>query len=140
MDPKCDFVLVNNNGNMCTNLCHSMTILVYEAIGKHINPTRYRQIIETASSEKLTVEEQRIVSQDQKHNSTVAQVFYKKRLSRDIAEKGRVCMDKIGGTSRADTNEAISGVVQDLTGAEQSFGINVLSDIFTIHLYSPMMH
>lgn len=127
MDPKCDFVLVNNNGNMCTNLCHSMTILVYEAIGKHINPTRYRQIIETASSEKLTVEEQRIISQDQKHNSTVAQVFYKKRLSRDIAEKGRVCMDKIGGTSRADTNEAISGVVQDLTGAEQSFGINVLS-------------
>ena len=66
LNPTCDNVLVNNQGKMCENLGHAMTIMVYEAISKHINPTRYRQIVETASSDNLTPEEQAIVSKDQK--------------------------------------------------------------------------
>ena len=36
------------------------------AIEKYVNPTRYRQIIETEKDEKLTVEEQVSLSEDQK--------------------------------------------------------------------------
>ena len=49
-----------------------MSLLVHQAIGKHINPTRYRQIIETASNENLPKEDQQTVSADQKHSSVVA--------------------------------------------------------------------
>ena len=35
-----------------------MTMLVHRAIGKYIHLTSYRQIIETKSCERLTVEEQ----------------------------------------------------------------------------------
>ena len=95
LHPKCDNVLVNNNGKMLDNLGHAMTIIVYDAIKKHINPTRYRQIIETASSDQLTLEEQAIVTEDQKHRSTVAKVHYKKKKSREVASKGKTCMEKI---------------------------------------------
>ena len=127
LHPKCDYVLVNNSGKMCMNLCHSMTIIVYEAIGKHINPTRYRQIIETASSDRLTVEEQSIISQDQKHNSNVAQVYYKKRLSREVATKGKQFMEKMAGEKRIETNNAVANVIADIKRSESSFGINIFS-------------
>ena len=32
LKPKTDFLLVTSKGNMCTNLCHSMIILVHSAI------------------------------------------------------------------------------------------------------------
>ena len=50
--------------------------LVFEAIGKYIHPTRYRQIVETESSQFLTTEECQLVSEDQKHSSRVAKVHY----------------------------------------------------------------
>ena len=40
LNPKSDYLLVNTNGNMCDNLGDYMTIIVFEAIGKYINPTR----------------------------------------------------------------------------------------------------
>ena len=46
--------------------------IVYKAIGKYIHPTRYRQIIETTCATNLPQEEQEIVSEDQKHSSSVA--------------------------------------------------------------------
>ena len=57
MFPKCEYLLINTNGNMCHNLCTAMSLLVHDAIGKFINPTRYRQIVETESSERLCAEE-----------------------------------------------------------------------------------
>ena len=54
-------------------------MFVHQAIKKYINPTRYRQIIETKSSERLTSDEQRFISEDQKHSSTVPKIFYKKK-------------------------------------------------------------
>lgn len=138
LNPKCDNVLVNNNGNMLDNLGHAMTIIVYEAIKKHISPTRYRQIIETASSDHLTLEEQAIVTEDQKHRSTVANVHYKKKKSREVASKGRECMEKILGESRVNSANALSKVMQDLRNTEQIFGINHVSadDIQTAHVSS----
>ena len=126
LNPKCDYLLINTNGNMCENLCDYMTIIVYEAINKYINPTRYRQIIETTSSEKLTIEEQSVISKDQKHHSHVAEVSYKKQLSRDIATKGRACMEKLVGEQRRHTNNAVANVIADIRNAEHTFGIPIL--------------
>ena len=63
--------------------------LIFDAIGKYIHPTRYRQIVETQSLNELTSEEQKILSEDQKHSSAVAQVHYQKQRSREIAVKDR---------------------------------------------------
>ena len=126
LHPRCDYLLINNNGNMCDNLCNSMTIIVFEAIGKYIHPTRYRQIIETTSSDKLTIEEQSIISKDQKHHSHVAEVNYKKHLSRDIATRGKACMEKLIGEQRSLTNSAVATVISDIRNAEGTFGIPIL--------------
>ena len=87
LNPSCQFLFVCRNGNQLGNLGDVLGRLVYQAIGKYINPTRYRQIIETESAERLTVEEQAIVSLDQKHTSNVAKVHYQKQRSREVAKK-----------------------------------------------------
>ena len=49
----CNYLLVCRNGKQISKLTNTFDRVVYEAIGKYINPTRYRQIIETESIEKL---------------------------------------------------------------------------------------
>lgn len=100
MSPKCDFLLLTTTGNQYTNLGAAMNLLVHEAIGKYVHPTRYRQIIESESAEVLSPEEQAIVSKDQKHSSYVAKRMYQKRLSRDVAKEGQACMQKMVGAER----------------------------------------
>ena len=100
LQPKCDYLLINTNGTQYQSLTSAMVMLVYQAIGKNINPTRYRQIIETESSDRLSVEEQRIISEDQKHSSRVAKVYYKKKQSRLVALEGKKCMEKMTETAR----------------------------------------
>ena len=95
LNPTCSYLLVSRSGKQLTNLCNVFGRLVYEAIGKYISPTRYRQIIETESATSLSVEEQRIVSEDQKHSSHVAQVHYQKQKSQAVAVKGRECFQKL---------------------------------------------
>ena len=70
-----------------------LSVLVFQAISKYIHPTRYRQIIETESVNKLDLEEQRVVSEDQKHSSNVARVHYQKLRSRDDAYD--MCLEKL---------------------------------------------
>jgi hypothetical protein len=70
---------------------------VFEAIGKYIHPTRYRQIIETESVNNLDLEEQQLVTEDQKHSSNVARVHYQKLRSPEVALKGRSCMENLRG-------------------------------------------
>ena len=54
LHPDCDyFLLVNRNGKQLSKLTDCFSILVFEAIGKYVNPTRYRQITETESCENL---------------------------------------------------------------------------------------
>jgi len=93
--PRCEFLLVSRNGTQITRLGDIFGRLVYQAIGKYIHPTRYRQIVETESAERLSIEEQNHISEDQKHTSNVAKVHYKKVHSRAIAEKGKQAMDKL---------------------------------------------
>ena len=88
LNPTCDYLLVSRNGTQLKQLSNIFGRMVFLAIGKYVNPTRFRQIVETESVEKLTVEEQQTLSEDQKHSSRVAKVHYQKLHSRDVAEKG----------------------------------------------------
>ena len=87
-----------------------LSVLVFQAIGKYIHPTRYRQIIETETVNKLDLEEQRVVSEDQKHSSNMARVHYQKLRSRDVAPKGRTCMEKL----REDKGKAMNICLEKL--------------------------
>ena len=77
---------------------------MFEAIGKYIHPTRYRQIIETESRQLLTTEECQLVSEGQKHSSRVAKVHYRKRRSRDVALKVNACLKRLRGEAGEKTN------------------------------------
>ena len=59
INPQCDYLLLNRNGMEFQKLTGLLSVLVFQAIGKYIHPTRYRQIIETDSGNKLDLEEQR---------------------------------------------------------------------------------
>ena len=81
LKPQCDFVPINRNGDQHSKLGEIMSKLVFDAIGKYIHPTRYRQIVETQSLNQLPSKEQRVLSEDQKHSSAVAKVHYQKQRS-----------------------------------------------------------
>ncbi|XP_028412042.1 uncharacterized protein LOC114534770 [Dendronephthya gigantea] len=65
-------------------LTEPLSILVFQAIGKYIHPTRYRQIIEKGSASNLDVQEQRFVWEDLKHSSNIARVHYQKLRSCNV--------------------------------------------------------
>ena len=67
LNPACNYLLLTTNGNQYIALGTAMSILVHQAIDKYVNPTRYRQIIESQSAQCLTPEEMDAVSKDQKH-------------------------------------------------------------------------
>ena len=69
--------------------------MVFQAIGKYINPTRYRQIIETESATNLDENDQATLSKDQKHTSRVAKIHYQKVDSRNLAVKAKTCLEKL---------------------------------------------
>ena len=107
LKPQCDFVLVNRNGDQHGKLGEIMSKLVFDAIGKYIHPTRYRQIVETQSLNQLSSEEQRILSEDQKHSSAVAKVHYQKQRSREVALKGHECLQKLQGSKGSEVDEDV---------------------------------
>ena len=115
LKPRCDFVLVNRNGDQHGKLGEIMSKLVLDAIGKYIHPTRYRQIVETQSLNQLSSEEQRILSEDQKHSSAVAKVHYQKQRSREVALKGHECLQKLQGSKGSEVDEEVHARLGDST-------------------------
>ena len=97
LKPTCDYVLVTRNGGQHNKLGELMSKLVFDAIGKYVHPTRYRQIVETASSKKLSSNAQGTISEDQKHSSVVARVHYQKQRSREIATKAHEYLETLYG-------------------------------------------
>ena len=100
-NPCCDYVLICRNGSRSRNLSNIFGRVVFLAIGKYINPTRYRQFIETESAEKLTLDEQACLSEDQKHTSNVAKIHYQKLRSENIAMKARSCLENLQNSSKS---------------------------------------
>ena len=92
LTPACDYLLITRTGKQLTQLSGILGNFVYEAIGKYVHPTRLRQIIETESAKTLTIEQQALISEDQKHSSHVAKVYYKKLRSRDVAFKAKAAL------------------------------------------------
>ena len=127
MDPQCDYLLVSNSGRQYNSFTSAMTILVKQAIGKYVHPTRLRQIVETTSSERLSLEEQQAVTADQKHQSHVAQRSYKKKLSREVASKGRECMHKMLGSSRTQSSNELSDILASGSSTTDSDLANILA-------------
>ena len=54
LNPCWDYVLICRNGKQISKLSNILRRVVFLAIGKYINPTRYRQIIEIEIAEKVT--------------------------------------------------------------------------------------
>ena len=107
LKPHCDFVLVTRNGGQHSKLGDVMSKLVFDAIGKYVHPTRYRQIVETQSLNQLSCSEQRILSEDQKHSSAVAKIHYQKQRSREVAVKGHECLQKLQGSKGSEVDEDV---------------------------------
>ena len=112
LKPRCDFVLVNRNGDQHGKLGEIMSKLVFDAIGKYIHPTRYRQIVETQSLNQLSSEEQRILSED---CSAVSKVHYQKQRSREVALKGHECLQKLQGSKGSEVDEEVHARLGDST-------------------------
>ena len=106
--PLCDYVLLTGNGKQYSALGTAMSLLVFQAIGKMVHPSRYRQIIESESADRLNVEEQELITKDQRHSSAVAKRIYQKKLSRTVAEGGRTCLQKLCGTEREEHNSTMA--------------------------------
>ena len=106
LNPQNDYLLLTRNVTRYKKLGNAMCKLVYQAIGKYIHPTRYRQIIETESAKQLCLEDQKNISLDQKHSSQVARIYYQKNTSRRVAVDGQISMRKLLGGSR-DTSDSL---------------------------------
>ena len=113
MRPSCNYLLLTTNGKQYSALGSAMSLLVHQAIEKYVNPTRYRQIIESESAERLSAEEVKAISADQKHSSYVAKRIYQKKLSRDVAVQGKTCMIKITGNQRDEHTKEIASLISD---------------------------
>ena len=117
LKPQCQFVLVTRNGGQHSKLGDVMSKLVFDAVGKYIHPTRYRQIVETQSLDKLTSKEQRILSEDQKHSSAVAKVHYQKQRSREVAVKAHECLQKLQGSKGSEVDEDVHARIDGSTSS-----------------------
>ena len=105
LNPQCHYLLVSRNGTQLKKLGDIFGRMVFQAIGRYIHPTRYRQIVETESSKSLSPDEQNQLSLDQKHSSRVARVHYRKLESQQVAINGQKCMSKLLSQSNAQSNE-----------------------------------
>ena len=115
MHPKCEYLIVTYNGTQYTAFGNAMSLLVHQAIGKSVNPTRYRQIVETESALILDAKERETISKDQKHSSEVAKRIYQKRLSREVASEARTCMAKLTGKDKESHTQSLAESLMDLT-------------------------
>ena len=139
LKPNCDYVLATRNGRQHNKLGEAMSKLVFDATGKYVHPTRYRQIVETASSRTLSSSAQNAISEDQKHSSVVARVHYQKRRSREVASKAHAFLERLQGErgselemdvrSRLSENSS-SSQEQDVGKTDTSFNDeDVITDI-----------
>ena len=108
LKPQCDVVLVTKDGSQHSKLGNEMSKLVFDAIGKYIHPTRYRQIVETQSLHALNDKEHRLLCKYQKHSSVVAKVHYQKRRSRDVSVKANECLQKLQGTKGSEVEMEVN--------------------------------
>jgi hypothetical protein len=112
--PKCEYAVISTAGTQFSAMGNALSLLVLQAIGKYyISPSRYRQIVETESSVRLSDKERETITKDQKHSSHVAKSSYQKSLSRDVAMGGSACMQKLIGDQREAHTSSLAAEVRD---------------------------
>ena len=104
LNPVCDNLLLTRNGKKLIRIADVFGRSVFQAIGKYINPSRYRQIIETESVTNLGPAEQAVISEDQKHTSRVAKVHYQKTNSQNVATQAKSCIAKLAEQSESNAS------------------------------------
>ena len=119
LKPSCDFVLVTRNGGQHSKLGESMSKLVFDATGKHVHPTRYRQIVETESSKNLSSNAQSTISEDQKHTSAVARLHYQKQRSREVATKAHSILKELQGDKGSELENDVRARLSDKSSSSQ---------------------
>ena len=119
LKPNCDYVLVTRNGGQHNKLGELMSKLVFDATGKYVHPTRYRQIVETASTRHLSSSAQSTISEDQKHSSVVAKVHYQKQRSREVASKAHKCLEKLHGDKGTELEMEVRTRLSDKSTSSQ---------------------
>ena len=117
LKPTCDYVLVTRNGGQHNKLGELMSKLVFDAIGKYVHPTRYRQIVETVSSKMLSSNAQGTISEDQKHSSVVARVHYQKQRSREVASKAHEYLETLYGEKGSALEMDVRSRLSDKSGS-----------------------
>ena len=60
---------------------------------------------------KLSLEDQKSITMDQKHSSYVAKVYYQKQTSGRIATEGKISREKLSGQDRDSTDAQISQIL-----------------------------
>lgn len=118
LNPVCEYLLVCRNGTQLSKLSDILGRIVFQAIGKYINPTRYRQIIETESAEKLSASEQLNLNEDQKHTSNVARIHYQKLRSEEVALKAKSSLNKLCDGSQS--SQEIANINFNVSAVSQS--------------------
>jgi len=116
---NCDYVLVTRNGGQHNKLGPLTSKLVFDATGKYVHPTRYRQIVEAASTRHLSSTAQSTIAEDQKHSSVVARVHYQKQRSRDVASKAHKCLEKLHGDKGTELEMEVCSRLSDKSTSSQ---------------------
>ena len=94
---------------------------MFEAIGRYVNPTRYRQIIETESFNNSELDECTWISEDQKHSSQVAKTYYQKKRSREVTLREQKCLKKLRGEEGIKMEEELQPFIQkECSGTDDS--------------------
>ena len=77
--------------------------MVFDAIGKYIQSTRYRQIVEISSPAKG----KGFCEKTKNTAPAVAKVQYQKQGSQEVALKGHECLQKLQGAKRSEVDEDV---------------------------------
>ena len=67
--------------------------------------------MEIESAAKLSLEDQKSITMDQKHSFYVAKVYYQKHTSRRITNEGKIFREKLSGQHRHSTDAQISQIL-----------------------------
>ena len=96
-----------------------MSKLVFDATGKYLHPTRYRQIVEKTNPRILSSSAQDAISEDQKHNSVLARVHYQKRRSREVDSKAHAFLERLQGYRRSELEMDVRSRLSENSNSSQ---------------------
>ena len=89
--------LINSLGRPMQSLGRHVTQLTHKIIGKMLNITRIRQIIETASVKGLGDADQAHISKAMTHSSSVAKAYYQQFRAEEVAKNAQAAVNQLMG-------------------------------------------